>query len=253
MLSATFAIAKNTFREAVRDRILYGILGFGILYSLTVIFLAKLSLGEILMIKSFGLAGVYIFGLIITIFLGASSIHREIERRTLYFVLSKPVSRSSVILGKFLGLYAAIALTVLIMALFYLGVIATQGGGLDLAGFIAILFQLGELLLLTAFLILVSAIASPLVGTICAAMAVLAGHGMNVVRTEAMEMGPASKAFFDGVYYIFPNLNKFDIRTLAAHAQTPPLETGLSVLMYALLYTVFLLAAAVLLLRQKEL
>lgn len=253
MANTAIVIARNTFREALRDRILYGILGFGILYSLAVIFLAKLSLGEILMIKSFGLAGVYIFGLIVTVFLGASAIQREIERRTLYFVLSKPVSRASVTLGKFLGLYAAIVLTVLIMALFYLGVIMTQGGGFDGPGLVAIAFELGELMLLTAFLILLSTIASPLTGTICATMAVIAGHGMATVKAEASHLGAAANAFFSAVYYIFPNFDKFDVRTLAAHGQFVPIPTALSALAYTLLYTAFLLVAAVLLLRQKEL
>src|SRR3989344_142371 len=106
------AIAKNTFKQAVRDKILYGIIIFALLFLGSTVVLSSLSLGEdIFIIRSFGLAGIYLFGLVITLFLGASMIYDEVERKTSYFLLAKPVSRTDIIQGKFLGLVAAIGIT----------------------------------------------------------------------------------------------------------------------------------------------
>src|SRR3989344_3536995 len=116
-------IAKNTFRETIRDRILYGILGFSLVYVAITYLLSRISLGDPAILKSFGLAGIYFFGSIITIFLGASIVYKEIERRTLYFVFSKPVSRLQFILGKFFGLFTAVAMAIALMAFIYLLVI----------------------------------------------------------------------------------------------------------------------------------
>src|SRR6185369_15898518 len=114
------AIARHTFREAVRDRVLHGAAAGAFLFILLDFFFAKLALGDLVLIKSFGLAGLYFFGLIITIFMGASAIHAEIERRTLYFILSKPVSRAEFLLGKFFGLLAALFLAAGLIAVAYL-------------------------------------------------------------------------------------------------------------------------------------
>src|SRR3989344_9479686 len=160
------AIAKNTFREALRDRILYGIFAFAALYILCTLFMARLAAGGMVMIRSFGLAGIYIFGLLATIFLGSSVLYKEIERRTLYFVLAKPVTRGEVVVGKFLGMFAAVALSVGIMAAIYLAVVAYEGGGMDLWGLLAIGFELMELGVFIALLICLSAIVSPMTSTV---------------------------------------------------------------------------------------
>ncbi|MEK7507795.1 MAG: ABC transporter permease, partial [Patescibacteria group bacterium] len=148
-----FVIAKNTFREAIRDKVLYAIVGFAVLFILSSLFVAQLARGDIVPVKSFGLAGIYIFGLIAAIFLGSSIIYKEIERRTLYFILSKPVSRSQIILGKFFGLLAAVALTTLIMTIIYECVIFYQSGTIDYIGFIAMMFQIMEEAIFIALLI----------------------------------------------------------------------------------------------------
>ena len=145
-------IAKNTFRETIRDRILYGILGFAFIFIFFTLFLGSISLGEDLqIIRSLGLAGIYLFSIIITIFLGASLIYKEIEKRTLYFVLSKPVSHKDIILGKFIGLFASILLTTALMTSVYLFVIYYKGGGIDYGALRAVLLQIAELGLLFLF------------------------------------------------------------------------------------------------------
>jgi len=246
-------IAKNTFRETIRDRILYGIIGFSFIYVAITILLAKISLGDLVILKSFGLAGIYLFGSIITIFLGASIIYKEIERRTLYFVLSKPVSRLHIVLGKFLGLFTAIVLTTLVMTIVYLGVIAYNGGGFDSLGLIAIFYQLLEMGVFVALLIFFSTISTPLTATIAAVMIIFGGHSMGAVLHTAQQVGGFLYRFIEVVYYVFPNLDKFDVRSAAVHGIVPTGTSTLLTIAYAILYASILLSLANVFLKRKEL
>ena len=248
-----YVIAKNTFREAIRDRILYAILGFGLVFILLDLFIAGLSLGDWVMIKSFGLAGIYIFGLIITIFLGSSIIYKEIERRTLYFVLSKPVSRRDLILGKFSGLFAAISLTTILMAAVYAALILYVGGGFDYGGLLAVLFQILEQALFVAVLIFFSSVAAPLTATLCGTMILFVGHLLTPVLANAKQIGGLIYKFILFLYYIFPNLEKFNLRNSVVHQIIPSFESILLIIGYALLYSVILLVAANILFGKREL
>jgi ABC-type transport system involved in multi-copper enzyme maturation permease subunit len=246
-------IAKHTFREAARDRVLYGLLAFAVVFIFTDIFFARLSLGDPVMIKSFGLAGIYLFGLIITVFLGASIIQKEIERRTLYFILSKPVSRAELVLGKFFGLLAAIVLTIALMAVIYLAVVALEGGGFDRLGLIAIVFQMFEMTLLTALLVFFSSIVRPLTATICSMLLLFAGHLLPTVVQNAKTIGAGAYRMTSFLYYFLPNLAKFDVRELAAHSIAIPPQTMLFAALYAAAYTIVLLLLAVELFKRREL
>src|SRR5688500_10306343 len=99
-----YAIAINTFREAVRDKVLYGVLGFGCLILLFTLAIAELSLNEQQrVIEDVGLASISLFSVIVSIFLGSSLLYKEIERKTLYVILPKPISRTEFLLGKYFG------------------------------------------------------------------------------------------------------------------------------------------------------
>src|SRR3989344_3079204 len=159
----------------------------------------------------------YFFGSIITIFLGASIIHKEIERRTLYFVFSKPVSRLQLILGKFFGLFTAVTTAILIMAFVYFEVIFYGIGGFDAPALVAVLFQILETGLLVALLVFFSTITTPLTATIVTVMALFGGHSFSSVLRTASEIGGPLYRFVQIVYYTLPNLEKFDVRSVAVH------------------------------------
>ncbi len=248
-----FVIAKNTFRETIRDRILYGILGFSLIYVAITVLLAKISLNDPVVLKSFGLAGIYIFGSIITIFLGVSIIYKELERRTLYFVLSKPVSRLDVVVGKFLGLFTAIILTTLVMTVVYLGVIFYETGVLDALGLLAVFYQILEMGLFVALLVFFSTISTPLTSTIAAVMLIFGGHSFGAVLRTAAQVGGIFYRFIQAVYYVFPNLEKFDIRISAVHGIAPSGASVLLTIIYAILYSAVLLGLANFFLKRKEL
>lgn len=252
-MNPVWTIAKNTFKETIRDRILYGIVGFALLYLLADLFFAKLALGDISMVKNFGLAGIYIFGLLVTIFLGASIIYKEIESRTLYFVLAKPVSRAQIILGKFFGLFGAVALTTLLMALLYLGVVGYESGVFDYLGLAAIAIQVLEAGLFVALLIFFSSIASPLTATISSVIILFVGHLLGTVLENASRIGGAVYRVVAVVYYLLPNLEKFNIRNLVSHNVAISWPMAASIVLYAAAYTALLLVAAILCFRKREL
>ena len=126
----TYAIALNTFREAVRDRVLYGVLGFAVLVLLFALALAELSLGEEQrVVTDVGFASISLFSVVIAIFLGSSLLYKEIERKTLYVILPKPIARSEFLVGKYLGILLTAFVFVGFMGAVQLWVMAVQRAG----------------------------------------------------------------------------------------------------------------------------
>ena len=253
MTRRIIAIAANTFREAVRDRVFFGLLAFAALYIPLTIFLGKLSLGDLTMIRSFGLAGVYLSTMLMTVLLGASLLSTDIARRTLYFVLAKPVSRAEVVLGKFCGLFAAIAATTTFMAGGGLAGGACPGGGVDGAGLLAIGMGLVEVGLFIALLLALSAVLAPLTATICAAIVLVTGHLVDSALATAARFGGALQTFLLTLHYLFPNLEKFDLRDLVVHNIVPDGTALLFAVGYGAVYAGFLLVLAILLFERREL
>lgn len=244
-MSKILVISKNTFRETIRDRILYAILGFAILFILSTILFGSISLGEDLkIIRDFGLAGIYIFGLIITIFLGTTLIYKEIEKRTIYTVLSKPISTLDFILGKFLGLFLSVTLTIIFMTAVYLIVVAAKGGGFDWRGVLAILFQLFEMMVFIALTILFSSFARPFAAIIYSVLILYIGHSFSLMVKYGLKSGGIFKYISVTLYYLLPNLEKFNIRNLVVHNQSVSPAQVFLAFGYALLYTIILLILA---------
>ncbi|MBI2030253.1 ABC transporter permease subunit [Candidatus Kaiserbacteria bacterium] len=253
-LQNVLTVAKNTFKETVRNKILYGILLFALVYMLFTLFLGSISLGEDLhVIRSLGLAGIYIFSIIITVFLGSSLLYREIERKTLYFVLSKPVSHAHLVLGKFFGLLASVAVAVVGMAVVYLAVVAFKGGGFDAPALLAILYQLLEMALLIALSIFFSTFSTPLLSTLYAVLLIYIGHSLDMLVNTVAKSSVVVKVLAQAIYYTLPNLTKFDIRDLATYGAHVSLAQTALVILYALVYVIVLLYMATFLFEKREL
>lgn len=124
-----WAIALNTFREAVRDRVLYGVVGFGAVVQLFALALAELALNEqARVVRDVGLASVSLFSVIVAVFLGSSLLYKEIERKTLYVILPKPIRRDELLLGKYLGIVMTAAVFIGLMGGLQLLLQATVAG-----------------------------------------------------------------------------------------------------------------------------
>ena len=142
------AIAINTFREAVRDRVLYGVLGFGCAMLFFSLALAELSLHEQRrVVQDVGMGSISLCSVLVSIFLGSSLLYKEIERKTLYVILPKPIRRSEFLLGKYFGICLTVAVFILLMGALQLWVAAMQAE-------VELLYAIGELVGLGAVLAL---------------------------------------------------------------------------------------------------
>jgi ABC-type transport system involved in multi-copper enzyme maturation permease subunit len=247
-------IAKNTFRETIRDRVLYAILVFAFVFLAFTAFLGTISLGtDLHIIKSLGLAGMYLFSLIITVFLGTSLMYKEIEKRTLYFVLAKPITRGEIIIGKFFGLLASVALSVAGMFAVYIALVAYRGGGFDAIALLSGWYTLLDLSVLIALSILFSTFATPLAGSMYAMVLIYAGHSLDSIIFAVRNSSAFVKGLAQVLYTVLPNLEKFNIRDSVIYGSHPSIVGIALVTAYAAVYCILLLFIAVLSFRSREL
>src|SRR3989442_11446185 len=129
-MKATFAIAVNVFRESVRDKILYNLVLFAILMIGASYLLGQLTAGQdIKIIKDLGLAATSLFGLFIAVFIGIGLVSKEVERRSIYSLLAKPIRRSQLVVGKYGGLMLTLTVNVAIMTASLYAVLAYMSWG----------------------------------------------------------------------------------------------------------------------------
>jgi ABC-type transport system involved in multi-copper enzyme maturation permease subunit len=255
VISHIFTIARNTFREAVRDRVLYNLVVFVLLITASAIFLGELTADqEIRTIINLGLSATLLFGTFISIFVGVSLVSKEIEKRTIYSVFSKPVGRGEFIVGKYLGLCLTLLVNVLVMgigvslALLYVG-----GGNLALTIWGAIFLIFLELAILTAVAILFSSFSSPALSALLTFLVFIIGHFSASLKDFAENLGSQSaQIFFSFIYYALPNLSFFSFITNAAHGDVPAGTTLGGAVLYAVLYIAILLAATILIFSRRN-
>jgi ABC-type transport system involved in multi-copper enzyme maturation permease subunit len=241
-----FTISRNTFREAVRDKILYNLVIFVLLITASAVFLGELTAGqEARTIVNLGLGAMLLFGAFISIFVGVSLVSKEIEKRTVYAIFSKPVGRGEFILGKYLGLCLTLLVNTAVMGVgVALALVYVGGGNLAFSIWGAIYLIFLELAILTAVAILFSSFSSPALSALLSFFVFIIGHFSASLNDLAAGMGSSfARSFFAAVYYILPNLSFYTFRTEAAHGITPPAGWLLGATAYALVYIGVLLVA----------
>jgi ABC-type transport system involved in multi-copper enzyme maturation permease subunit len=258
MLSRIAAIARNAFREAVRDRVLYNLVIFALLLIAGAIFLGELSAGqEAKIIVDLGLSAILLFGVFIAIFVGVGLVYKEIERRTLYSILSKPVGRGEFLLGKYLGLCLTLLVNMLIMGVgLSLALIYVRRGYDPLVARIwpAILLIFVELMILTGFALLFSSFSSPALSALLTFFVFTIGHFSADLKMLAGTMGSApSRWLFAGLYYLLPNLAGYNFITPAAHGVFPEARSLVFAIVYAMVYIGVLLSATTLIFKRRNL
>jgi Cu-processing system permease protein len=250
------AIARNTFREAVRDRVLYNLVLFVLLLSVGTVFLGAASAShDAKIIVDFGLSAMLLFGAFIAIFVGVGLVWKEIERRTLYAIFAKPVGRSEFILGKYLGLCVTLALNVAVMGAGVTLVLLYVARGTTplLALWLAVALIYLELTILTAVALLFSAFSSPIFALFGSLAVFLIGHFTTDLKGFAgLFDATALRAVLVALYYALPNLSTFSHVTQAAHGIAPPPLHLAAALAYAAAWDVALLAAAALLFARRD-
>lgn len=251
------AIARNTFREAVRDRVLYNLVLFVLLLIAAAIFIGELSGGqERKIIVDLGLSAMLLFGVFIAIFVGVGLVYKEIERRTIYAIFSKPVGRGEFLVGKYLGLCLTLLVNVIVMGLgVSLALVYVRKGWdpLILTLWPAVLMIYMELMLLTALALLFSSFSSPALSALLTFFIFIIGHFSADLKSLATSLGSTSARFlFTGLYYLLPNLSNYSFITPAAHGRAPAPGFVLSSGLYALVYIAVILAAATLIFSRRN-
>ncbi len=253
--SRILTISRNAFREAVRDRILYNLILFVLLITASAIFLSELSAGqESRVIVNLGLSVLLIFGTFISIFVGVSLVWKEIEKRTVYSIFSKPIGRGEFIIGKYIGLCLTLLVNVAIMgigvslALLYVGNAA-------LAGKIwpAVWLIFFELTIVTAVAIMFSSFSTPALSALLTFFVFIIGNFSTSLRELAQGMNSTvARAVFEGVYYVLPNLSHFSFITETSNGMTPPASMVGGSILYAVVFDIILLTITVLVFTRRN-
>jgi len=249
------AIAINTFREAVRNKTFYLLIFFGVLFIMFSKIISLLTIGDTTkVIKDVGLAGIHFFCILIAIFTGINLVYKEIEKKTIYNILSKPISRSSFILGKFLGLGLTLLLALFAMVIIFFLYLLIITGSFDYNILFYFLLLYFELLIITSVSLLFSSFSTPILSSLFTICFFLIGHITWTFNLfEAKITAPFYKVIAHFFFYILPNLNKFNTKNDLVLGTLPPFSQILNSIIYALLYISVIIWCAVLIFNRKEL
>ncbi len=255
-------IAKATVRDALRQRVLNVLLVFGLLSIATIFFLSRWSVGEQdKMILDIGIGAIWFFGILISLIMGAFTIPWEIERRTIFTVLSKPVRRLDFMLGKFLGTMATLFINLLLMTIVFLVAYSLKAMQLHTLNGItlwniaaAVILCFLALMILTMLAIVTSTRSSASFSIIFAAFLFIIGNTSDMLRSLG-EHG--SNALVRGagtfLHYVLPNFQQFDVRQAFTNQSFVPYSLVGASFVYALVYTVILVLVGYLLFNEREL
>jgi len=247
-------IAVNTFRESARNKMFYLLVFFGILFALSSKLVSFLTLGDAMkVLKDTGLAAINFFCVLIAIFTGINLVYKEIEKKTIFNILSKPVSRDEFIIGKFLGLALTMLTALGAMAVIFFVFVAFNGGGFDakIALYFFMLFL--ELLVIVAVSLFFSSFTTPILSFIFTVSIYLIGQIIWTYNEfKGLVTVPLWRTFTQALYYLLPNLHKFNIKNEVVLGMAINPWSILYAVLYALAYVLALLAITILVFRRRE-
>jgi ABC-2 type transport system permease protein len=254
MLSRVSAIALNTFREAIRQRILYLLLVFGVAMISFAQILTFMTVGsEEKIIKDFGLASIDVFGVLTSVFIGIGLVSREIERRTVYTILAKPIHRFEFILGKYAGLALTLLVNTTVMTLWFFLVLLIKGM-FDARLGVAVLLLLFQFLLITALAVMFSCLSTPILSSVMTLALYVIGHLLwSLDLLSARLSTETGRMLCRVVYYLLPNLGNFDIKGEVVHGMAVAPGRVLWAAVYLMLYGSAVLWTACAVFDRKEL
>lgn len=257
MTARIYNIAANTFREAIRDRVLYNLIAFALLMSGAAVLVGQISLQvERLVVVNLGLTAVSLFGVVIAILIGIGLVSKEIDKRTLYTVISRPVRRWEFIAGKFFGLAGTLAVNTFFMALgvfaalFY---VSHHFVASDTSILVAVYFIVLEFLIITALALFFSCFSTPLLSAVFAFSFFVIGSFAEDLRGFARMTHGLSHWLVTSAAYLVPNLSALNVISQVAHGEKLPHQLILLNTLYALVYTLGIVSGAVLIFEHRDL
>jgi Cu-processing system permease protein len=251
------AIALNTFRESIRDRVLYNLILFVLILVAASVFVSDLSLDmESQFTAALGLSAMLVFGALIAIFIGVGLVYKEIDKRTIYSLLSKPVHRHEFIIGKYAGLCLTLLVNSAVMVLATeLALLYVNGKFVPLqtavlaASFLVYL----ELALVVAVALMFSSFTTPMLAALFSFAVYVIGHfSKDLLEMAALSNSTATRVVLTTLYYLLPNLANFGFITEASHGRIVPPPIAGSAAVYAIVYIGILLSAAVLIFQKRN-
>ena len=255
--SRVFVIATNVFREVIRDRVLYLIAFFAILLVAAAVLLREVSVGsDGKILLDLSLAAIELLGLVVAIFVGTALVNKEIEKRTVLVLMSKPISRAEFIVGKHLGLAAVLAVLVAAMTAINLVILNVRQVPYSLPSLLlTALYQFFELSLIGAVALLFGVFTSSLLATLLTFAVYLMGHlSRDLVALGKLSENPQLQQFTQSLYLLLPDLSRLDLKNQAVYGLQllPAAIDLLSNALYGGIYTALLLAIAVLIFARRQ-
>lgn len=254
-MSRLWGLAVNTFREAVRDRVLYSILFFGVGVICLSLALEEVTIGDqAKVVRSVGQAAIDAFGSIIAMFLGVSLVWKELDKKTIYTILSKPIPRWMFVVGKYLGLMLTLSVEVIILLAIYCGLMVIEQSFPPPVVFVSTLMLLAELMLLTAWATMFSCYSAPMTASAFTLAIFCIGHLADDVQLYGSQSDSAVlRQTASVLYWALPNFELFNIREQAVHEQPIPWGRVWPALLYGVGYTTAVLSAAVAIFQRRDL
>ncbi len=247
------SIALNTFRENLREKLLYNLLIFALLLIGSSVLLTQLTVGEWdRLIIDLGLSSMNIFGVLIAIFVGISLVNKEIEKRTIYTIVSKPVPRYEFLLGKYFGLVITLFINTVVMAVGLLGVMLYLNAPITMLLFEALGLIFLEFLVVTAVALLFSTFTSATLSAIFTLAIYVVGHLSNDLKLFGEKMGEVGKAVLNSIYYVMPNLERFNLKGQVIHHVDVSASQLVLTAVYGLSYVVLLLLIASVIFQRRD-
>lgn len=248
-------IAFNTFRELIRGKLLYIVLFFGVILIISTYILSPLSVGAAKdkIITDVALAFISLFGIFTAVVSGSTLLHKEVDKRAVYMIFTRPVTRLEYLIGKFSGIMAALTMMVMIMAAVTVAVVVLSGGSITAGILAAIFLSLLEMAVITSIVILFSTFTSPILTFFFTLCIFVAGSLSGDLRVFAEKFGSqAMKFIVDAFYYILPNLNLFNLRHEAVHGMNFQYSDIMITVGYAIVYCSVIIYFSCFIFRKRE-
>ena len=253
-----WVVATNTFREAVRDRVLYNLVFFALLMMGAAILVGQISIGiEESVIVSLGLTAISVIGIFIAVFIGVGLVSKEMDKRTLYALLAKPVERWQFLLGKYGGLVMTLAVNTSAMAVGLYVVLWSVKHPLERSDWyvlVAVYLILLKLALVVALAMLFSCFTTPFLAILFTVGIYIAGVFAEDLRTmQAMDITPATMKLLRGISYVLPNFENFNVMGAVSHGRGVPGNLVWHDTAYAIVYVGIVLIGAAMVFSRRNL
>lgn len=253
-MSRLAAVAANTFRETVRERVLYNLVFFALVMTASALLLGQVSIRQDeKIVKDLGLAGIDFFGTLIAVFIGVGLVSKEIERRSLYPLLAKPLSREEFFLGKFVGLAFTLFVNTTVMTLGVFLTLWAVGHPVDWRLLKAVYPLFLGFLVVVAIALFLSTLTSSALAAVGTVGVVIVGRFSDVIR-NMREVAPGTPSWLvDALYFAVPNLRNFDFKDKVSYGDPVSAVTLGFVSAYGAAYVALLLLLGLLAFRRRDL